>query len=112
MLNGNIGLLTNMAKSAAITWDCILSAEVFRRYKPDPATYQGVAYIFDISSSVVTLVVAHKDYLAYVRAAGLKTAYIARPPEYGRSQQKDVSASPDNTLHAKDLLQLAELLDC
>ena len=28
--NGNIGLLTNMAKRAGLPWDCILSAEVFR----------------------------------------------------------------------------------
>jgi 2-haloalkanoic acid dehalogenase type II len=27
--NGNIGLLTNMAKRAGLPWDCILSAEVF-----------------------------------------------------------------------------------
>ena len=28
--NGNLGLLTNMAKRAKLPWDCILSAEVFR----------------------------------------------------------------------------------
>jgi 2-haloacid dehalogenase len=39
--NGNIGLLTNMAKRAGLPWDCILSAEVFRAYKPDSATYLG-----------------------------------------------------------------------
>jgi hypothetical protein len=43
--NGNIGLLTNMAKSAGLPWDCVLSAEVFRAYKPDPATYLGVAKV-------------------------------------------------------------------
>ncbi|NBS96213.1 MAG: haloacid dehalogenase type II, partial [Betaproteobacteria bacterium] len=35
--NGNLGLLTNMAKNAGLPWDCILSAEVFKAYKPDPA---------------------------------------------------------------------------
>jgi 2-haloacid dehalogenase len=34
--NGNIGLLTDMAKQAALPWDCVLSAEVFRAYKPAP----------------------------------------------------------------------------
>jgi 2-haloacid dehalogenase len=28
--NGNLGLLTNMAKRAGLPWDCILSAEIFR----------------------------------------------------------------------------------
>lgn len=110
--NGNIGLLTNMAKRAALPWDCILSAEVFRKYKPDPATYLGVAQVFDVAPDEVMLVAAHQDDLAHARAAGLKTAYIERPLEYGPSQQKDVSANPDNTLHARDLVELADLLGC
>jgi 2-haloacid dehalogenase len=110
--NGNIGLLADMAKRAALPWDCILSAEVFRKYKPDPATYLGVAKVFDVAPGEVMLVAAHQDDLAHARAAGLKTAYIERPLEYGRSQPKDVSANPDNTLHAKDFLALAGMLGC
>jgi 2-haloacid dehalogenase len=110
--NGNIGLLTNMAKRAALPWDCILSAEVFRKYKPDPATYLGVAQVFDVAPSEVMLVAAHQDDLAHARAVGLKTAYIERPLEYGPSQPKDVSVNPDNTLHAKDLVELAAVLGC
>jgi 2-haloacid dehalogenase len=110
--NGNIGLLTNMAKRAGLPWDCILSAEVFRAYKPDPATYLGVARVFDLPPSEVMLVAAHQDDLAHARAAGLKTAYIERPLEFGPSNPKDVSANPQNTLHAKDLIALAGLLGC
>jgi 2-haloacid dehalogenase len=110
--NGNIGLLTNMAKNASLPWDCILSAEVFRKYKPDPATYFGVAKIFDVEPGEVMLVAAHQDDLVYARACGLKTAYIERPFEFGLTQIKDVSPHPDNTLHASDLVALASLLDC
>jgi 2-haloacid dehalogenase len=110
--NGNIGLLTNMAKRAGLPWDCILSAEVFRAYKPDPATYLGVARVFDIRPDEVMLVAAHQDDLAHARAAGLKTAYIERPLEFGPSNPKDVSRDPQNTFHAKDLVELAGLLGC
>lgn len=110
--NGNIGLLTNMAKRAGLPWDCILSAEVFRKYKPDPATYLGVARVFDVRPDEVMLVAAHQDDLAHARAAGLKTAYIERPLEFGASQPKDVSPNPQNTLHAKDIIELADLLEC
>jgi 2-haloacid dehalogenase len=110
--NGNIGLLTNMAKQACLPWDCILSAEVFHKYKPDPATYLGVAKIFDVEPHEVMLVAAHQDDLAHARGCGLKTAYIERPLEYGVTQIKDVSLHPDNTLHARDLLVLAGLLNC
>jgi len=110
--NGNIGLLTNMAKRAALPWDCILSAEVFRKYKPDPATYLGVVQVFDVRADEVMLVAAHQDDLAHARAAGLKTAYIERSLEFGPSQPKDVSPNPQNTLHAKDFIELADLLEC
>jgi 2-haloacid dehalogenase len=46
--NGNIGLLTHMAKRAGLPWDCVLSAEVFRAYKPAPETYLGAAKVFDL----------------------------------------------------------------
>jgi 2-haloacid dehalogenase len=108
--NGNIGLLTNMAKRAGLPWDCILSAEVFRAYKPDPATYLGVARVFDLAPSEVMLVAAHQDDLAAARACGLQTAYIERPAEFGQAQVKDVSPDPANTLHARDFLDLANQL--
>ena len=110
--NGNLGLLTNMAKRAGLPWDCILSAEVFRAYKPDPATYLGVARVFDIAPNQVMLVAAHQDDLAAARLCGLQTAYIERPAEFGLNNPKDVSPHPANTLHARDFLNLADQLGC
>ena len=108
--NGNIGLLTHMAKRAGLPWDCILSAEVFRAYKPDPATYLGVARVFELPPQQVMLVAAHHDDLAGARACGLRTAYIERPLEFGAGHAKDVSPRPGNDLHARDLLDLADQL--
>lgn len=109
--NGNLGLLADMAKHADLPWDCILSAEVFRAYKPDPATYLGVARVFDVEPEQVMLVAAHHEDLAAARRCGLRTAYIERPLEMGPNQPKDVSARPENDLHAKDLEDLSLLLD-
>ena len=110
--NGNLGLLTNMAKRAGLPWDCILSAEVFRAYKPDPATYLGVARVFDLVPAQVMLVAAHHDDLAAARACGLQTAYIERPFEFGLAHPKDISPEPANTWHAQDFSALAEQLAC
>lgn len=110
--NGNIGLLTAMAKHAGLPWDCVLSAEVFRAYKPDPRTYLGVAEVFDVAPQDVMLVAAHQDDLAAARANGLQTAYIERPLEFGAAHVKDVSPDPANTQHARDLLHLAGQLGC
>ena len=110
--NGNLGLLTNMAKRAGLPWDCILSAEVFRKYKPHPDTYLGVARTFAVSPAEVMLVAAHNDDLAAARECGLATAYIERPLEYGVSHRKDVSPRRDNSLHAESITHLADLLAC
>lgn len=110
--NGNIGLLAGMAKHAGLPWDCILSAEVFRAYKPDPSTYLGVARVFDVAPAEVLMVAAHHDDLAAARDCGLQTAYIERPLEFGPDQPKDVSPRPENTLHARDLQALADMLGC
>jgi 2-haloacid dehalogenase len=110
--NGNLGLLADMAKRAALPWDCILSAEVFRAYKPDPAVYLGAARVFDVPPAQVMLVAAHQDDLAAARACGLCTAYIERPLEFGRGVVKDVAPNLQNTYHATDLLDLADQLGC
>jgi 2-haloacid dehalogenase len=110
--NGNIGLLTAMAKRAGLPWDCILSAEVFRAYKPDPRTYLGVAKVFDLAPADVMLVAAHQDDLAAARGCGLKTAYIERPAEFGVARPKDISPDPANNYHAANLLALADQLGC
>lgn len=110
--NGNLSLLTHMAKRAGLPWDCILSAEVFRAYKPDPATYLGVAQVFDLAPEQVMLVAAHQDDLAAARTCGLQTAYIERPLEFGSKHAKDVSPHPANTYHASSLLALADQLGC
>jgi 2-haloacid dehalogenase len=110
--NGNLGLLTNMAKRAGLPWDCVLSAEVFRAYKPDPAAYLGVAHVFDLKPDQVMLCAAHQDDLAAARACGLRTAYIERPAEFGPTQLKDVSPQAGNTLHVRDMHALADAMGC
>jgi 2-haloacid dehalogenase len=110
--NGNIGLLTRMAKRAGLPWDCVLSAEVFKAYKPDPATYLGVARVFDLAPSQVMLVAAHHDDLEGARACGLRTAYVERPLEFGAGHPKDVGARSANDLHSRNLSDLAEQLGC
>lgn len=110
--NGNIGLLTNMAKHGGLPWDCVLSAEVFRAYKPSPDAYLGVARTFDLAPEQVMLVAAHHDDLAGARQCGLQTAYIERPNEFGRTKPKDVSPRADNSYHARDFLHLAQQLGC
>ena len=108
--NGNLALLANMAKHAGLPWDLILSAEVFKAYKPDRESYLGVAEVYGVSAEKVMLVAAHQSDLNAARQYGLKTAYIERPFEYGADQVKDVSADKSNDFHATDFNNLADQL--
>ena len=111
--NGNLGLLADMAKNAGLPWDLILSAEVFRHYKPDPETYLGVAETFNVRPEQVMLVAAHKDDLLAAKACGLQTAFIERPLEFGPNfSRKDLHREEFTNYHAKDLNDLATQLNC
>ncbi len=81
--NGNFSLLTAMAKHAGLPWDCIVSAELFGHYKPDPECYRGCARLLDLAPAELMLVAAHPSDLRAARAAGLRTAYVRRPLEQG-----------------------------
>ena len=110
--NGNISLLTDMAKHGGLPWDCVLSAEVFHAYKPAPAVYLGAAQTFDLAPQQVMMVAAHQEDLAAARDCGLQTAYIERPLEFGAGRPKDVSPHPGNSYHARDFQHLADQLGC
>lgn len=81
--NGGVGLLTRLAKSAGLPFDCILSAELARAYKPDRRTYQLVPAFFDIPPDRVLMVACHPSDLEGAARSGLRTGYIPRPLEWG-----------------------------
>ena len=89
--NGNVSLLTNMAKYAGLPWNCILSAELFGHYKPDPEVYLGAARLLGPAPAQVMMVAAHVDDLKAARKAGLKTALVTRPLEFGPTRKADTA---------------------
>lgn len=108
--NGNMALLTNLAKAARLPWDCILSAELFRHYKPDPEVYRGAAALLGLQPGEVMMVAAHNGDLRAARALGFKTAFVYRPREYGPHQTTDLTPDPDVDIVAQDFKDLAEQL--
>ena len=141
--NGNVALLVNMAKRAALPWDCVLSAEVMttprlpntaidppggaglawerpdaaalvRHYKPDPEVYQGAAQLLGVERGELLMVAAHPSDLRGAQRAGLPTALVRRPLEYGPnpSAKPPPDALPDDRfdLVASDFVDLARQL--
>ncbi|HEY8070138.1 MAG TPA: haloacid dehalogenase type II [Burkholderiales bacterium] len=105
--NGNMALLVNMAKHARLPWDCVLSAELFRHYKPDPEAYLGAAAMLGFEPAEVMLVAAHKDDLRAAQACGLAAAFVRRPREKGPKVKPDLKAEADFDFNAKDFIDLA-----
>lgn len=108
--NGNISLLTNMAKFAGLPWDCILSAENVRRYKPAPEVYLLVPKLFDLKPEQVVMVAAHEHDLQSARTHGLRTAYVHRPIERGPGKTSRAPAKDSYDIVANDFIDLAEQL--
>ena len=105
--NGNVALLTNMAKHAGLPWDCILSAELAKHYKPDPEAYLMAADILGLEPPQVMMSAAHKGDLKAARAQGLKTAFIPRPLERGPRHEIDTSPEDWIDVVAQDFDDLA-----
>ena len=107
--NGNVALLTNMAKRAGLPWDLVLSAELARHYKPDPEAYTMVPRLLDLRPAQVMLVAAHSDDLKAAQNCGLKAAYVPRPLEWGPEGEAE-EPDPVFDLVAEDFVDLAAKL--
>jgi 2-haloacid dehalogenase len=108
--NGNVALMTNMAKHGGLPWDCILGAEVARHYKPDKEAYLTAAELLDLPTQRVMMVAAHKGDLRAAGGLGFKTAFVPRPMEFGPGGKVDVTPDPAFDLNVRDFNELAERL--
>ena len=108
--NGNVALLTNMAKRAGLPWDLVLSAELVNHYKPDPETYLMAPRLLALEPGQVMMVAAHVGDLRSARKNGLRTAYVPRPLEFGSGKNAD-SPDPSFDVVAGDFIELAQKLD-
>ncbi|WP_233885539.1 haloacid dehalogenase type II [Paraburkholderia flagellata] len=109
--NGNIRLMVDMAKRAALPWDAILGAEVVRAYKPSPQVYSETVDILGLAPAELCLVAAHNGDLAAARRLGLSTAFVVRPTEHGPDQKTDLEADEAWDFVVEDLNALASQLD-
>jgi 2-haloacid dehalogenase len=105
--NGNVSLLVDMAKAAGLPWDCVFSAELVRHYKPDPEVYLMATELLSLEPHEIMMVAAHNNDLIAAASLGLRTAFVARPTEYGPRQTTDLKAERDFDVIARDFVDLA-----
>jgi len=107
--NGNISLMVDLARHNGFPWDAIVGAELARDYKPKPAVYLSAAAAFDCAPGEAMMVAAHSSDLAAASAAGLRTAFIARPNERGTGKGESAANVPVD-ISAASLLELSDRL--
>ena len=108
--NGNVALLTDMAKNAGLPWDLILSAELARHYKPDREVYLTAVTLLELKPEEVMMCAAHSSDLVAARSCGLRTGFIFRPHEFGASGKADTAKPGDFDVVATDIVDLASKL--
>lgn len=109
--NGNIVLMTDIARRNNIRFDMILGADIARDYKPQAKVYLAAAEAFELKPSECMMVsaAAHDGDTAGAAKAGLRTATISRPDEWGPGKSSPTPKVPHDIL-AKDLNDLADKL--
>ncbi len=108
--NGNISLMTNLARFGGVPWDCILGAELARHYKPDREVYQSAADFLDLKLAEVMMVAAHSGDLRAATEVGLRTAFVVRPMEFGPAGKPDLKPASAVDITATDFNDLATQL--
>ena len=103
--NGHIALLVDLARHGDMRFDCLISAELARAYKPAPEAYLMAPRLLDLEPAEVMLVASHPSDLKGARRAGLRSALVERPLEYGAGSP--AREDPDADLSVRDLHELA-----
>ncbi len=98
--NGDFRLILDMAKNAGLPWDFIATADLFKKFKPDPQIYLDAAKLLDARPSEIVMVAAHLFDLDGAKTAGFTTVFVPRPLEYGHNSDH---VEPEG-VHAPDYI--------
>lgn len=104
--------MVELARFAKLPWDCIITAENARLYKPRPEVYRTALGLLGMLPGEVMMVAAHNYDLAAARAEGMATAFVPRPAELGPGQKTDLHPEADWDVVARDFEDLAARLGC
>ena len=107
--NGNISLMVDLARRNDFRWDAILGAEIAGDYKPKLRVYQAAAEALGLAPGQCMMVAAHSGDLKAAAEAGLRTAHVAKPDEFGPDTGEPGPTVPVDVA-AHSMLKLADAL--
>lgn len=110
--NADVSAVVNISKHGSLPWDAIFAAEMVGTFKPDPRTYEMALHYLGVSTDEAMMVACHKYDLYAASALGMKTAFVARPLEFGPDGDVDTTFEDRFDINARDFLDLADQLGC
>jgi 2-haloacid dehalogenase len=106
--NGGMAHLVELNRAARLPFDCVLSVELVRTYKPDPRVYRLVPELLAVRPEESMMVASHAYDLAAAAGQGMRTAFVRRVQEWGTGKPEPLDISVD--IVANDFLDLASQL--
>jgi 2-haloacid dehalogenase len=106
--NGGMAHLVDLNRAARLPFDCVLSTELVRSYKPDPRVYRLVPDLLAVRPQQSMMVASHTYDLAAAAGQGMRTAFVRRPQEWGTGKSEALDISVD--IVAEDFIDLASKL--
>lgn len=110
--NGSMASVIRIVKSGGLPFDCVLTAELVRSFKPDPRVYALGIDAMGLPPERILMVACHKYDLKAAKQLGFKTAFLRRPFEFGPTGSVDLTPEPYFDLAADSLTELADRLSC
>ena len=110
--NADVSAVIEISKRAGLPWDAVFAAEMAGVFKPDPSIYRMAATYLGLGPDEIIMVASHKYDIRAAGGLGFRTAFVARPLEFGVGGEADVAYSDEFDLNASDFLDLAEQLGC
>jgi 2-haloacid dehalogenase len=108
--NADVSAVVNISKRAGLPWDAVFAAEMAGVFKPDPAIYRMAATYLGLNPAEIMMVASHKYDIRAAGGLGFRTAFVARPLEFGVDGEADVAYSDEFDINASDFLDLADQL--
>lgn len=93
-----VPLVVDVSRHNGIGWDAIVSCEMIGTYKPHQVTYATVARWLHLAPSDILMVACHNFDLNAAQDAGMATAFVRRPDEWGPEGPPDPHPNRDYTL--------------